>query len=212
MLLYLVRHGETDWNRDRRIQGRTDIPLNSEGRRQAAATGALLARHRWDALYTSPLSRAFETADIIAAQLALSPPIAVPELVERNYGAVEGMTAAEVDATYPPGTDVPGRESPADVVARALPALLSIAERHAAQRVIVVAHGGLIRAILGAVDPTGSHGVISNGSIHSFRYRDGSFDLLVFDDPIDDASLEISRDDIEVQNALEGREAHSAAL
>ena len=59
--LFLVRHGETEWNRERRIQGRTDIPLNETGRAQARATGALLARRRWDAVLSSPLSRARET-------------------------------------------------------------------------------------------------------------------------------------------------------
>ena len=62
--VYLVRHGETDWNRTHRIQGSSDIPLNDTGRAQAARTAALLARRQWDAIYSSPLSRAFETATI----------------------------------------------------------------------------------------------------------------------------------------------------
>ena len=66
MLLYLVRHGETDWNRSRRIQGRTDIELNDTGREQALATSRLLARREWNAVISSPLSRALETASIIA--------------------------------------------------------------------------------------------------------------------------------------------------
>ena len=67
--LYLVRHGETDWNRQRRIQGLTDIPLNETGRRQARDTGMLLRRRRWDGVFSSPLSRAVETASIIAVRL-----------------------------------------------------------------------------------------------------------------------------------------------
>ena len=61
-LLYLVRHGETDWNRTHRIQGSTDIPLNDTGRAQARRAGRLLAKRSWDGIYSSPLSRAFETA------------------------------------------------------------------------------------------------------------------------------------------------------
>src|SRR5690606_6630523 len=60
-LFYLVRHGETDWNLERRVQGSSDIPLNETGRRQAARTARLLARRSWDAIYSSPLSRAMET-------------------------------------------------------------------------------------------------------------------------------------------------------
>ena len=70
MQLYLVRHGETDWNAAHRIQGSTDIPLNATGRVQALATGRLLARRPWDAIYASPLSRAYETATIIAGDRA----------------------------------------------------------------------------------------------------------------------------------------------
>ena len=119
--LYLVRHGETDWNREHRIQGSTDIPLNDTGRGQAATTGRLLARRQWDAIVASPLSRAFETASIIAREVGLGEPEIEPAIVERNYGAAEGMTGFEIDALYPDGTDVPGRESREDVVTRALP-------------------------------------------------------------------------------------------
>ena len=87
--LYLVRHGETDWNAQRRIQGSTDIPLNATGRAQAATTGRLLARREWDGIYSSPLSRAFETASIIATEIGLDRPSTIDEIVERNYGAAE---------------------------------------------------------------------------------------------------------------------------
>ena len=90
-LLYLVRHGETDWNLQRRIQGSTDIPLNNTGRQQASRTGRLLARRHWDAVITSPLSRAAETAQIIAVELDLPAPESLPELVERAYGEAEGL-------------------------------------------------------------------------------------------------------------------------
>jgi len=204
--LYLVRHGETDWNLQRRIQGSTDIPLNDTGRAQARETGRLLARRSWDAIYASPLVRAFETANIIAAEVGLPTPTAVPELVERNYGAVEGMTGDEIEASYPNNADVPGREERDAVVERVLPALLEIANRHPGQSVLVVGHGGVIRSILGAVDPHGTHGMISNGSIHSLKHEDGTFELIAFDDPIEQESLEGATEDLDEQNALEGRE------
>jgi len=204
--LYLVRHGETNWNRERRIQGSTDIPLNETGREQARETGRLLARRSWDAIYASPLSRAFETASIIAGEVGLPAPTAVPALVERNYGAVEGMTGDQIEAAFPGNAEVPGREEREDVVSRVLPALLEIAERHPGQAVLVVGHGGVIRSVLGAVDPTGTHGMITNGSIHSLRHDDGTFELIAFDDPIAHESIDGATDDLDVQNALEGRE------
>ncbi len=207
MHLYFVRHGETDWNAERRIQGSTDIPLNETGRRQASGTGRLLARRSWDALYASPLSRAFETASIIGAEVGLPTPIPLPEIVERNYGEAEGLTGSEIDARFPGDSPVPGRETREEVVARVLPALLELAERHSGQNVIVVGHGGVIRSVLLAVDPEHDHGPITNGSVHSFAHEDGSFELIAFDDPIEHESLENATGPLDIQNELEHREA-----
>ncbi len=206
MLLYLVRHGETDWNRLRRIQGRTDIELNDTGRNQALATGRLLARRQWDAIISSPLSRAFETASIIAAELGLPAPLANEALVERDYGEAEGLETAELDRRFPADTPVPGREEKDDLVARVFPALLEIAERYPDQAVIVVSHGGVIRSVLNAVDPGKRHPSITNGSVHSFRHENGTLSLIAFDDPIGDSSLESGTDELDQQNAVEARE------
>ena len=205
--LYLVRHGETDWNRERRIQGSTDIPLNQTGRSQAASTGKLLASRRWDRVITSPLSRAAETAAIIAAAVGLPQPEENAELVERRYGDAEGLNYAQVDEQFPGETPVPGRESREEVAARATAALLALAVAHPGQSLIVVSHGGVIRSMLGAVEPGTTHGMISNGSVHSFQVADGSLELIAFDDPIDELSLECGTDDIDDQNALEHRDA-----
>lgn len=201
MLLYLVRHGETDWNKQHRIQGRTDIPLNDTGRAQAEATGRLLARRQWDAVVSSPLSRAFETADIIAAAVGLPEPSTDPAIVERNYGEAEGLNEAELIARFPTRGAIPGRETPEEVAGRALPALLQIARERPGQAVIVVCHGGVIRAVLGVVDPEGHHGAITNGSVHSLRYEDGALSLIAFDDPIEIESLD--GEDLREQNAAE---------
>ena len=205
--LYLVRHGETDWNAQRRIQGSTDIPLNETGREQARVTGRLLARREWDAIIASPLSRAFETASIIAGEIGLPLPETDAAIVERQYGEAEGLDWQQVDAQFPAGTHVPGRESREEVVARVLPALIAIAERHHEQSVVVVSHGGVIRAVLDTVDPGNTHGSITNGSIHSFEHADGTLELIAFDDPIDALSLGCATEDLDEQNALEGRDA-----
>jgi len=206
VLLYLVRHGETDWNRDRRIQGSTDIPLNDTGRSQATAIGKLLAQRQWDAVVTSPLSRAVETAQLIAAQIGVSEVKRDAHIVERRYGEAEGMAIAELAERFPGDAPVPGRETREDVAARAMPALLAIAKQHPGGSVIVVSHGGLIRSVLGAVDPGTEHPPITNGSVHSFRYVDGSFELHAFNDPISTESLALAVTPFEVQNPVEQRE------
>lgn len=212
MLLYLVRHGETDWNLARRIQGSTDIPLNDTGREQAATTGALLARRNWDAVYSSPLSRAFETASIIADAVGLPAPTPVPALVERAYGEAEGLEDEELTRRFPGDTPVPGREGRGAVVARVLPALMELADAHPDQAIIVVSHGGVIRSVLNAVDPENRHPAITNGSVHSFRHDDGTLTLIAFNDPIDEQSLECGTDDLDEQNAIERRDAAGSVL
>jgi len=206
VFIYLVRHGETDWNRQRRIQGSSDIPLNSTGRAQAKTTGELLSSRSWDGIFASPLSRAMETARIIASEIGLEAPGMLPAVVERNYGDAEGRTASEVDALYPGDTDVPGRESREAVIERALPALVQLAENNLGKSIIVVAHGGVIASILAAVAPERPRTPIVNGSVHSFRHDDGTLRLINFDDPIEAESETIGEDPFEEQNAIARRE------
>lgn len=202
----LVRHGETDWNRERRIQGSTDIPLNDTGREQARATGELLASRRWTALVASPLSRAAETARIIGDHVGLGDPELERRLAERDYGEAEGLTGPEIDAKFPDGADVPGREPREAVAERAVAALHDLAARHPDEAVIVVAHGGVIRSVLETVAPGRHREPITNGSVHSFRHADGAIELVAFDDPIDEQSIFPLADDFEQQNRLAERE------
>jgi probable phosphoglycerate mutase len=213
-VFYLVRHGETDWNRQRRIQGSTDIPLNDTGRGQAARTGRLLARRSWDGIVSSPLSRALETAVIVADAVGIeeSDIEIVDALVERQYGAAEGLDDSELLRLYPGDTLVPGRESRDEVADRVLPALVSLADRHPTSSLIIATHGGVIRAVLNAVAPESQHhrGIpITNGSVHSFRSVAGSLQLVAFNDPIDLASVSVDDGDLVDQNAVEERELRS---
>ncbi|MHC5796314.1 histidine phosphatase family protein [Lacisediminihabitans sp. FW035] len=218
-LIYLVRHGETDWNRARRIQGSTDIPLNDVGRAQAARTGRLLAKRDWDGISSSPLSRAFETGAIIASAVGIDPSRieVLDALVERRYGQAEGLDDHELFRLFPGDTPVPGRESREDVAARVIPALVDLARRHeesrapsaADARLIVTTHGGVIRTVLNHVSPlTRYHrGIpITNGSVHSFRHVDGALELVLFDDPIEIESVADDCGDLDDQNAVEQRE------
>ena len=144
----LVRHGQTDWNAQRRLQGSTDIPLNDVGRGQARDAVGVLAGYEWDAIVSSPLSRAAETADTIAAGLGLGDVRRVPELTERSFGPAEGLQAGpELDALRIPG-GFRGAESEDEAASRGLAALEALAEEFHGSRVLVVAHGTLIRVSL----------------------------------------------------------------
>jgi broad specificity phosphatase PhoE len=184
--------------------------LNDTGRSQAMAAGMLLARRSWDAVYASPLSRARETASIIATELGLAEPTLLDALVERNYGEAEGLDWMQVERQFPHGASVPGRESREQVGARVVPALIRLAEERAGESLVIVSHGGAIRAVLSEVEPSASHGMITNGSVHSFRLADGALKLIAFDDPIEIESIGEDCGDIDEQNRVEAMEDGAA--
>nr|WP_104176643.1 histidine phosphatase family protein [Cryobacterium sp. Y50] len=144
----LIRHGQTDWNAARRLQGSTDIPLNDIGRNQAGQAVPALSQFDWDFVVSSPLIRAAETADVIAADLNLDVIRRIPGLVERDYGLAEGMLeGAELDSLRIPGGYY-GAESEPEVAARGLDALHALSRDYPGARIIVVTHGTLIRVTL----------------------------------------------------------------
>ena len=153
--LILVRHGETDWNRERRFQGHADTALNDVGRRQAIELAAVQRSEGVSAVYTSPLLRASETATIVAEELGLEAR-ALEALREIDVGDWQGLTVDEVRARYPEHLDVawrsgwPNGETHDDLSARVLPALLDLGVRHPGDRVLGVTHAGPIRAALAA--------------------------------------------------------------
>lgn len=152
--LCLVRHGETAWNHERRIQGQRDIPLNPLGRHQAQAVALWLAREPVDALYSSDLARAWQTAERIAQATGLACR-ALPQLRERRYGVFEGLTYAEAEAHFPqlyqrlhardPDLQpLAGGESLVALYLRVSAALQQMAARHPGQTVVAVTHGGVL--------------------------------------------------------------------
>jgi len=161
-----IRHGQTEWNRELRLQGSSDIPLNDTGREQARAAIGVLSGTRWDAVVSSPLSRARETAQIIADGLGIALGESYDELVERHYGDGEGATAEDIEARWPQH-DYPGLESLDSVVARGIAALDRIADDYGEASVVIVCHGTIIRYTLGAL--AGQHlPAIENGSAATF--------------------------------------------
>lgn len=187
-LLTLVRHGQTDWNLARRIQGSTDIPLNEKGRADARTAAERLEGTTHHAIYSSPLARARETAEIIAAQLGLDAPVLVPDIREREFGEGEGMLVSEYMQTYGDWqSPVPGAETLEEVAERSMGALDAIARDSRrrstplAESVIVVAHGGVIRSLIAHVSggtlPRDGDPIV-NGSAHRFEASPGMLRLL----------------------------------
>lgn len=150
MEIYLVRHGETDWNEQGRLQGREDVPLNGSGRNQAIACGVALSEAGFAAIYSSPLSRAMETA----GELALYHPCGVvpdPALTERDFGKLSGMTREQREAWEARGLPT-GMEPWKALAGRAMAAVDRRAREYGGDsRVAMVSHGAWINAVLAVV-------------------------------------------------------------
>ena len=156
--VYFVRHGETDWNLEGRLQGLTDTPLNSKGLAQANSLGERLAEEGgFNALYASTLRRAYKTGEIIGARLGLEP-IRDLRLVERDMGSVEGLTGAEIETRFPDiylawragerRVPFPGEEPRQDFQRRLSEFLQEIQARHADCKIAVITHGGAMGMIM----------------------------------------------------------------
>jgi broad specificity phosphatase PhoE len=184
--ILLARHGETDWNRENRFQGHADPPLNETGRAQAAELAAALVNEPLAAVYSSPLRRAFETAQIVAAPHGLEP-VPVGALREVDVGSWQGLTRAEIEERFPEqfarwldyeqGWE--DGESYDEMGQRVLAALLELAATHEGERILAVSHGGPVRAAYAA-----AHGiehsearrrgpVVANAFVAEFSVEDG---------------------------------------
>ncbi len=193
--IILIRHGETAWNAERRLQGHLDIPLNTEGARQASALAAALAAEHVDLVVASDLQRARQTAEAIARTRAQQVRLD-PALRERCYGGFEGLLYSEIasrfpaefaawqarriDAEVPPGHHQ--GETFRQFNERVLAAILGWAKSHPGQTLALVAHGGVLecayRAARGLPLETPRSFKVLNASINRFEVRDGALVLL----------------------------------
>jgi broad specificity phosphatase PhoE len=170
--ILLARHGETDWNRDGRFQGHADPPLNRQGREQAQILARRLADVPFDAVYSSDLLRAHETALIVAEPHGV-PVVTDPGLREIDVGSWSGLTRAEIEERFP-GVDHHDGESREDHLARVLATVERIAAAEAGRRILVVSHGGSLRALRGHAIGDPVH-PIENCGVYELRFRDGAF-------------------------------------
>jgi uncharacterized phosphatase len=149
----LLRHGQTNWNIDFRLQGVTDIPLNETGIEQAKVAGQVLSAaadfgQSWDLILSSPLSRARDTALMVSAALGIEGVDIEDLLLERSFGEAEGLSHEEWKAKYDDTNHVPGGETLEQLEARAWILLRQLAENYSGKRVLTVSHGALIRTLL----------------------------------------------------------------
>lgn len=193
--ILLIRHGETAWNAVRRLQGHIDIPLNEEGERQAGALAQALATEQVDAIVSSDLQRAMQTAQAVAAQYDGAPVQTDAQLRERCYGVFEGMLyadiaqqypadyalwqARDIDAVMPPGERT--AESFRQFYQRSVAGIARWAGRHPGRTIVIVAHGGVLecayREAVGMSLDSPRDFQVKNASINRFTWSDGKLAL-----------------------------------
>lgn len=168
----LLRHGQTDWNIDFRLQGTSDIPLNETGLAQARAAAEAISS-QWDVIVSSPLDRAVKTAQIVAERHALGELQIEPLLLERSFGEAEGMLYTEWREKFS-DSKVPGGESIEELEARCHRLLAHLASKYRGKRVLTVSHGALIRKLIN---------IASNGQLprEGERLGNASMSVLVHD-------------------------------
>jgi probable phosphoglycerate mutase len=181
-IIYLARHGETDWNLAARWQGQSDIPLNDNGRAQARVLGQSLRNRGVKAIVSSDLSRARETATLAGAVLGLELSYVDPALRERTFGVFEGLTREQCEQLHPEAWHAwvqrqqppPGGES-REVLAARVTAGIGLASDLATApgtAVLVVSHGGAMRAAVGVATGT-TPGPVLNGALWRVAWDEG---------------------------------------
>ena len=190
--LILIRHGETDWNRELRFQGQVDVPLNAVGHEQARRLAQRLAGEKVNHLYASDLIRTQQTAEPVAKQLVL-PGIAEPGLREQNFGAIDGMRVDDIKLQHPAAWNRwtqfdadyafdGGAESTRQFHARVMQAVRKLVAAHQGQTLLVVTHGGVLDMIYRtarALDLSGPRqSDIPNAGLSRVRFNGDAIDIL----------------------------------
>ncbi len=181
MNIYLLRHGETDWNLEGRLQGHEDIGMNQNGISQIEKAAEVLAScmQNVDVIISSPLSRARKSAEIVAGRLDYKKEdiVTEPLFIERGFGLGEGLKFEERKKRF---TDdiYPGMEPLEALIGRAGLAFHKILKKYNAQNIIIAAHGAILKAVLTAVTEgkiayEGDRVKIEPGSVHLIRYEKG---------------------------------------
>ncbi|RAP21041.1 hypothetical protein C2W59_03869 [Bacillus pumilus] len=175
----LVRHGETDWNAAKRIQGRTDIPLNDTGKWQAEQTGLYLKDAHWDVVISSPLTRAKETAHLILKHID-APLVIMDDFIERDYGDAEGMSFEERQKLFP-DKQYSNMEPLETIQERMVEGIEKVRAAYPNQQVLIVAHGAAIHALLTTIadEHLGLENTrLVNACLNYVEWKDGKWKVL----------------------------------
>lgn len=193
--LILLRHGETDWNRELRFQGHVDVGLNAIGMEQAQRLARRLAGERADRLYVSDLLRARQTAQPVATQLGLAA-LSDEALREQSFGRVDGMTVDDIKLMHPQAWEgwlrfdedysMPDGESTRQFHGRVMDAVHRLIVAHPDETLVVVTHGGVLDMIYRTARSLGLNGPrqsdIPNAGLNRVRVRAGGIDILAWAD------------------------------
>lgn len=179
MKIYLIRHGQTDWNLEGRFQGREDIMLNGTGILQAQECGRALAGEDFKAIITSPLARAKKTAEIIAGIIQVKQLIADEGITERDFKSVSGMTKAEREAYYTSG-GIDDKEPWEALCSRMMESIIKYAKQYYNNNIIMISHGASINSVLSVLS-NGETGtgklLLKNTCINIIDYKNGQLRL-----------------------------------
>lgn len=185
--ILLARHGETDWNREGRFQGWADPPLNATGLAQAVDLSVGLMAEELTAVYSSPLRRAYETAEVVAASRGLEP-VTVDGLREVDVGSWSGLTREEIEQRFPEqyarwhdyGQGWEDGETYEEMAERVIRTVLELAALHDRQRILAVTHGGPMRAASAFADRVTyaearrRSPVVGNAAVLAFAVEEGA--------------------------------------
>jgi broad specificity phosphatase PhoE len=179
--LGLLRHGQTDWNINFLLQGVTDIPMNQTGIEQVKLAAQAIRAEDWDVVLTSPLSRARQTAEIIANQHGYTEIIEQELLIERSFGEAEGLSHEQWRAKYSNLDVIPGGESRTQLAERSKLLLETISQELAGKRVLAISHGALIRALIAIASnnelPRDGER-LGNASLNVVKHSDNSWQVV----------------------------------
>ena len=177
----IIRHGQTEWNNQTRIQGTINNPLNDYGRYQAKTLGKYLKENdsNWDLIVTSPLKRARETAELIASELNNNIPlIVVDEFIEREFGQAEGEIISKELFDFIIRDEIKDMETSVDLQNRVYQATLKLAQDHPNKRILIVAHSHVIKGLLSKLDKKYTFNEqMLNSALNFFTVEDGKINI-----------------------------------
>lgn len=179
--LCFVRHGQTEWNKQTRIQGRVNNPLNNNGINQAKDLGKYLKDNNndWDIVVSSPLARAYETASIIHDILEMSNPIIIEDdFMEREFGDCEGALITKELFVDIVADNIPNMETSEEIQNRVYNATIKIAEKYSGKKILIVAHSHVIKGLLTKLDSKFSfNDLMYNSALNFFTYSDNKIKI-----------------------------------